>query len=147
MMPHMNAWVLDFGMGYRAAVGTREILHLIDIPSAFVVPCTPAYCHRVLFWQGKLLPLMDVACRLSGAEQTASFVAVVGYQQRRGEYPQFGALQLVSPPAQVVVNDEQACKLPDEIQGWNEFAISCFDYNGFAVPVLNLKRLFNSIPM
>ncbi len=146
MMPSMNAWVLDFGMGYKAAVGTRELFHLIDIPSAFVVPCTPAYCHRILFWQGKLLPLMDVASRLSGAGHEAPFVAVVGYQQKRGEYPQFGAVQLVSPPSQVAVSDEQACKLPDELQGWDELAISCFEYNSIPIPVLNLNLLFNSLP-
>lgn len=141
-MPRMNAWVLDFGMGYRAAVGARELLHLIDIPTAFNVPCTPAYCHRVLFWQGKLLPLLDVACRLGGAAHEASFIAVVGYQHKRGEYPQFGALQIVSPPTQVAVSDEQACNLPDETQDWDELAISCFEHNGVAVPVLNLNRLF-----
>lgn len=136
--------MLDFGKGYRAAVGMRELIHLIDVPSSFVVPCTPAYCHSVLFWQGKLLPLMDVACRLGGAVQDAPYVAVVGYQQKRGEYPQFGAIQMASPPTQVAVSDEQACKLPDEIQGWDKLAISCFEYNGTAVPVLNLTRLFSA---
>lgn len=141
-MSSMNAWILDFGMGFKAAVGTRELLHLIDVPSSFVVPCTPKYCHRVLFWQGKLLPLMDMTSRLGGAAHDAPFVAVVGYQAKRGDYPQFGALQMVSPPSQVAVSDEQACRLPDEVPEWKALAISCFEHNGMAVPVLNLNRLF-----
>jgi len=69
---------------------------------------------------------------------------VVGYQAKRGDYPQFGALQMVSPPAQVAVSDEQACSLPEEMPLWKSLAISCFEHNGMAVPVLNLNRIFNS---
>ena len=145
-MSRTNAWILDLGMGYKAALGWRELLHFIDIPITFAVPCTPLYCHNVLFWQGQLLPVMDVASRLGGTAQKAQFIAVVGYQQKRGEYPQFGALQLASLPAQVAVSDEQACKLPEKSQGWDELAISCFDYRGDAVPVLDLNRLFNVQP-
>lgn len=141
-MSRLNAWVLDLGMGYKAAVGGRELLHLIDVPQSFAVPCTPLYSQSVLFWQGKLLPLTDVAARLNGSMQQAPFVAVVGYQYKRGEYPQFGALQLASPPQQIEVSDAQACSLPHETQGWSELAISCFEYEGQAVPVLNLNRLF-----
>lgn len=144
-MASVNAWVLDLGMGYKAAVGGRELLHLIDIQESFAVPCTPSYCRRVLFWQGKLLPLMDVAGRLNGATREMPFVAVVGYQHKRGEYPQFGALQLASPPQQIEVSDAHACNLPDETQGWSELAISCFEHQGRAMPVLNLNRLFAPI--
>lgn len=143
-MSGMNAWVLDFGMGHRAAVGERELFHLIDNPTAFSVPCTPSYCRRVAFWQGRLLPIMDVASRLCGAGQETKYIGVIGYQQRRGEYPQFGALSLISPPLKIAVNDGQACNLPEEVPGWKEMAISCFDYHGAALPVLNLNRIFNA---
>jgi len=145
-MSHTNAWILDLGSNYRAAVGGRELLHLVDVPAIFSVPCTPLYCRSALFWQGKLLPVMDIAARLSGTAHDAQFIAVVGYQQRRGEYPQFGAVQLLSPPLQVAVSDEQACDLPQTAQGWDELAISCFGYLGAAVPVLDLNRLFNTPP-
>lgn len=143
-MSGKNAWVLDLGMNYRAAVGGRELLHLIDVPTTFAVPCTPFYCRRVVFWQERLLPLMDIASRQGGAARQAQFIAVVGYQQKRGEFPQFGALVLASPPLQVEVSDEQACSLPEEMRNWKELAISCFDYHGDAVPVIDLNRLFNT---
>ena len=142
-----NAWVLDFGMGYRAAVGTRELFHLIDVPTSYIVPCTPAYCRSVLFWQGKLLPMMDMSSRVGGAELDAPYIAVVGYQSKRGELPQFGALKMVSPPLQVTVSDEHACEIPDELRGWRELSISCFDLNSAAIPILNLKRIFNTAPI
>lgn len=145
-MSQVNAWILDFGLGYKAAVGKRELLHLIDQPVFFPVPCTPLSCRHVLFWQGNLLPLMDLASRLSSIEIEAPFVAVLGYQQRRGEYPKFGALKLVSPPFQCAVDDGQACNLPEAAEGWDGLAISCFEYLGNAMPVLNLNRLFNTLP-
>jgi chemotaxis signal transduction protein len=145
-MSGKNAWVLDLGMNFRAAVGGRELLHLIDVPATFAVPCTPLSCSRVIFWQERLLPLVDIACRQGGAAQAAQFVAVVGYQQKRGEFPQFGALVLASPPLQIEVSDEQACSLPEQMRSWGELAISCFDYQGDAVPVIDLNCLFNTPP-
>jgi chemotaxis signal transduction protein len=145
-MSRMNAWLLDFGDACHAAVGTRELLHLIDAPSTFAVPCTPQYCNHVVLWQERLLPVLDIAARLGALPRSAPFLAVVGYQQQRGEYPQFGALMLASPPKQLAVSDEQACRLPDENDGWRELSISCFEHQGVAIPVLDLYRIFNSAP-
>jgi chemotaxis signal transduction protein len=143
-MSRMNAWILDFGMGCKAAVGGRELLHLIDMPTTFSVPCTPLYCRRVVFWQERLLAVMDIASRLNGTAQQAKYIAVVAYQQRRGDSPLFGALLLATPPLQAAVSDEQACRLPENTLGWDNLAISCFDYLGDAMPVLNLNRLFET---
>ncbi|MFA6904101.1 MAG: chemotaxis protein CheW [Gallionellaceae bacterium] len=146
-MAESNAWILDFGQHFTAAVGAREVLHLLDVHSTFPVPCTPKYCNSVVAWRDRLLPVMDMASRLGGMTQQAKFIAVVGYQQRRGEYPQFGALLLSSPPLQATVNDEQACKLPENAQVWNGLAMACFDFHGEAVPVLDINRLFNTAPI
>ena len=143
-MPRMNAWLLDFGGSCQAAVGLRELLHLVDTPASFAVPCTPAYCRRVVLWQERLLPVMDIAARLGGASPANSFIGVVGYQRQRGEHPQFGALALASPPRQLAVTDDQACRLPEENSAWRELAISCFEHQGVPVPVLNLNRIFGS---
>ncbi len=145
-MPSMNAWLLDFGGAFRAAVGTRELLHLIDAPSTFVVPCTPDYCRRVVLWQERLLPVMDIAARLGAQPLASPFLAVIGYQKLRGEYPQFGALALSTPPRQLTVSNEQACKLSGENSHWQEWAISCFEHQGLPVPILDLCRVFGSVP-
>ena len=143
-MSRMNAWLLDFGGSCQAAVGTRELLHLVDMPATFAVPCTPGYCGRVVLRQERLLPLMDIAVRRGGASRTTSFLGVVGYQQQRGEYPQFGALALAAPPRQLAVTDDQACRLPEADSAWRELAISCFEHQGMPIPVLNLNRIFGS---
>lgn len=142
----MNAWLLDFGDACQAAVGTRELLHLVDAPSTFAVPCTPGYCRRVVMWQERLLPVMDMAARVGAEPCNAPFLAVVGYQQQRGEYPQFGALMLNTPPRKLDVSDESACRLPESNGAWRELAISCFEHQGVPVPILDLRRIFGSAP-
>ena len=142
MMKNLNAWVLDLGLGYKVALGIREILHLIDAPATFTVPCTPPYCSKVVPWQGRMLPVMELASRLDGKSIAGQFIAVVGYQKVRGEYPQFGALLLTSPPTKILVNESNACELPEKMYSWRELVISCFELNGESLPVLNLNRVF-----
>lgn len=144
--PHPNAWLLDFGQSLRAAVGTRVLLQIIDNPLLHEVPCTPAYCHRVLPWQGRMLPVMDMAERLSVVPQAQRLVAVAGYQDRPGEPVRFGALLLSSPPVAIAVGDAQSCPLPEQPADWSHCAISCFDHQGVAIPVLHMGRIFSRPP-
>ncbi len=139
-----NAWLLDFGHSMRAAVGTRVLLQILENPPLHEVPCAPAYCHRVLSWQGRLLPVMDVAARLAGAPQARKLVAVAGYQEQPDEPVHFAALLLSAPPVAIAVSDAQSCPLPEEFAGWSQFSLSCFDHQGEAVPVLHLGRIFAS---
>ena len=143
-MSKMNAWILDFGNNYKAAVGGRELLHLIDTPVIYAVPHTPSFCNKVVSWQEQLLPVMDIAAKLGGANQSVKFIAVVGYQNQRGKQPEYAGLKLDSPPKQVSISDEHACNLPEAAQFWHEIAISCFEYQGEAIPVINLQVVFKA---
>jgi chemotaxis signal transduction protein len=144
-MARTNAWILDIGEHLKAAVGGRELLHLIDQPKTLSVPCTPSYCKRVIAWQGRLLAVMDMTARLTGKEQQAKFVAVVAYQFQKGDYPEFGALLLLSPPVKVTVSDEDVCHLPENNSNWKAVAISCFTHEGEAIPVLDLRKIFQPL--
>lgn len=142
----LNAWILDVGLAHKLALGGRELLHLVDVPATYAVPYTPDYCCQVIVWQGRLLPLMDLACRLGAAPQPARFAAVVGYQEGRGEAASFGAISLLAPPRQIAVSDDQACSLPEALQPASALMVSCFEHEGSAVPVLNMARLFSTPP-
>lgn len=141
-----NAWLLDFGQSLRAAVGARALVQIIDSPELHEVPCTPPYCHSVLSWQGRLLPVMDMAARLTGMVQTVRLLVVAGYQERPEEPVRFGALLLASAPIAIAVSDAQACPLPEQPADWHKFAASCFDYQGTAIPVLHPGRIFSRPP-
>lgn len=139
---HNNAWLLDFGDAGRAAVGMLVLLELVEQPETFRLPYTPPYCNRVFFWKDHLLPVMDVAARLGEAALQDKLLAVIGYQS--GEATRFGALLLASPPVAVTAANSAACPLPEAPSGWRQLSTSCFDFQGEAIPVLNLSRLFAS---
>ncbi len=139
-----NAWLLDFGGGCRAAVGTRVLVHLIDQPETFAVPCTPSYCRSVMFWEDRLLPVMDLAARLEvSPPQEPKLLAVACYQEPSGEGVRYGALQLSASPIPIAVSDAVATHLPEQPAGWDKLAISCFDYEGMPIPILHLGRVFS----
>ncbi len=138
-----NAWLLDFGQSLRAAVGARVLLQILDKPKLHEVPCTPPYCRSVLAWQGRLLPVMDMAARLTGKAQKPQYLVVAGYQENPDDPVRFGALLLSAAPLVIAVADAQACPLPEQPAGWSQFACSCFEHQGAAIPVLHPGLIFS----
>jgi chemotaxis signal transduction protein len=140
-----NAWFLSLDSDFVAAVGGLEIVHLLQFPILHTVYGSPFYCKNVLIWQNRILPAMDLAAWLRGKPINRNFAlaAVAAYQERQSPDPQYGAILLSELPRQIIVDDSQACDLPDKPRGWSSVAISCFDFEGKAVPVLNLPRIFS----
>ncbi len=136
-----NGWLLDFGHGLRAAVGMRVLLHLIDDPKLFVVPCSPPYCRHVAFWEGRALPVMEMAARLGKIPLPPRLLAVACYLDPLDGTPRFGAFSLASAPIAIAVSDQAACALPEQA-GWRGLTASCFQYQGVPVPILHLARIF-----
>lgn len=143
-----QAWLLDLGAGYRAAVGERQLVHLLYAPQSYPVPRTPAHARRVLPWQEHLLPVFDVVNWLGGALPPTGLpvAGIFAYQRGQGEMPQYGALWLAAPPARLSVTDQQACDLPEPNSAWQALAISCFEHEGAPVPILDLRRLYGTVP-
>ncbi len=146
-MMQAKAWLLDIGLAYMAAVGVREVMHLLDVPVTYAIPCTPPYCNRVVSWQGRLLPVMDIPLRVGGESLQARFMAVVGFRAPQGGAVDYGAIPLVSPPRQILVGDDQACALPEYMHRMDRLAMSCFKFEEQPVPILNLQLLFGPPPV
>lgn len=141
-----NAWLLDFGSSLRAAVGSRVLQQIIGHPHLHPVPCTPPYCANVFAWQGRLLPVMDLALRMGAAAQVPQYLVVAGYREQPGDPVRFGALLLSAPPQVIAVADGQACPLPEQPAAWSELACSCFEHQGEIIPVLHPGRVFSPPP-
>ena len=136
------AWLLDAGV--PAALGEREMFHLVDAPRLWPVAETPAWASRVLVWSGRPLPVLDLAARLGVAAPMAAppMVGLVAWQGPAGGPPELGALALARSPGQTRVTPEQARPLPAEPPGWAGLAHACFAYDRRQWPVLDLPRLF-----
>jgi len=149
-MNEVNAWLLDLGGGLHGAVGELEMVHVLpDAPAIYEIPQSPDYCRQVLIWQGEVLPLMDLAKRLAPGmvgppDGVRDRAVIAAFQRHPGEEPHHGGLLLRGMPVRIAVSDTEACELPESLQAWRPYAMSCFDYLGIGpVPVLNLHGVFS----
>lgn len=145
-MKQAVAWLLTVAPGRLAAIGERELNHLIHEPQSYAIPRTPRHCARVIEWEGQILPVWDLGCWLLDAApaEPIALAAVVGYQRSRRERPRFGALALPTPPVRVQVRDDQACQLPQDTPAWRSLALSCFTHQDRPVPIIDLAHLFSN---
>lgn len=140
-----GAWILALDGTLRAAVGERELIHLIEIPTLLDVPLSPFYCRQALVWNRALLPAMDLAAWLHqkpSAQRGRTLAGVFAYQSKPGAEPAYGALLLAGIPERAHVNDNDACALPKQPAGWRTLAISCFKKDHLSIPVLDLFCVF-----
>lgn len=144
-MAETMAWLMELDGQMRAAVGELEMVHVIQAPELFQVPLSPPYCGHVALWQEHILPLMDLPAWLNNRPERVehTVAGIFAYQARAGEVPHYGALSLAATPLRISVNDELSCALPPQPPGWKRLALSCFTFNGQAVPILNLAVIFS----
>ncbi|HYP67211.1 MAG TPA: chemotaxis protein CheW [Thiobacillaceae bacterium] len=145
-MAEATAWLLPLDTELRAAVGEREMIHLIQSPKVFEIPDTPPWCRQVLLWQEEIVPILDIAAWLHGspAAPTPALVGIFAYQTPTAAIA-YGALPLMAVPARRWVSDEQACTLPAQPSAWARIALSCFRDGDRVVPILDLSCLFSRV--
>lgn len=140
-----RAWLLDFGQGFRAAVGLHEMSQVLLSVTLFKLPCTPQYCQDVFVFQNRILPVLDLVSLFNGCAINRSADNIIGvalYQAQPDQPVHYGGFYLEVMPASIVVSDEQAAHLPEKKQYWQPFSASCFLYEGEAIPILNLAAFF-----
>lgn len=141
-----TAWVLALDDRLRAAVGERELIHLIETPVLLDVPLSPYYCRQAILWNNLLLPAMDLAAWLHQRPKVKNnwqLAGIVAYQPAPNVTPGYGALLLADIPKRTQVADTQACSLPERPNGWRDLAISCFRDAEDPVPILDLPHIFS----
>ncbi len=146
-MSAAGAWLLEFGDGVRAAIGERELFHILYRPTLHALPRAPAHCSRLIEWEGRMLPLWDLHRRLNreAAPAAAELVAIVGYRGSDGSTV-FAAFGITVPPQRIGVDDADACDLPVDRPAWRALTKSCFSHSDAAVPVLDLASMFTPRP-
>jgi chemotaxis signal transduction protein len=145
-MAEAMAWIVALDGNLCIAMGEHEMVHFVEHPVCDAIPYTPAHCQQVLWWEGEILPVVDLAAWLTGApvERTHVAVGIVRWQERPEAAPQYGALLCTGIPQKVLVKDEQVCDLPVQPSGWKQVAISCFRHNSHPVPIVDLPSLFSN---
>lgn len=140
-----RAWLLDFGRGLKASVGAHEMSQVLLSATLFELPCTPPYCKEVLIFQGRILPVLNLALLLEGQTYFHAPVDIVGiaaYQEDPTQPISYAGLHLAALPANIFVGDDQVCELPIHQHYWEPLILSCFYHEGLTIPILNLTDLF-----
>lgn len=144
--PSALACLLEYAPDSRVALPIHAGVELVEHPRVVPVPGMPPFALGLMAWQGKQLPLIDLRCYLGeegGGEPGAfSHVLVVAYQTSAGRPLEYGALCAPFLVRMAEVTDRQQCPLPDDRPSWRAVSISCFSYQGHAVPVLEPSRVF-----
>lgn len=144
-MAEATAWLISFAGDVLAAVGEREMVHLVESPHLEEIPQTPLHCRQVLLWEGQLLPVLDLTAWLTAQPMQGERVSVgvVGWQEQPGAVPQYGALMFSGVPQKIRVADDHECNLPEYPAAWEAVAASCVYYDNQPVPILDLPRIFS----
>jgi chemotaxis signal transduction protein len=140
-----NAWLLECAPELIVAVSDHEIVEYIQPQRSYTVPQTPPYCNRVIAWQDKLLPVIDMAL-LTGVrnlQQELSFACLLRYQTAPRAALQYLALRISRTPQKVVVDDSQVCEFSDDEVSplLKSVTLCCFTHLQQAVPILDLGKL------
>ena len=142
------ARLIEYTHGRHVALPVHTTLELMALPALIEVPGAAYYARGLLKWQGRHLPVVDLYTLLraypNDLPQRLRYALIVAYQTAPREPVRHGALALPALPQTVEVTDDDQCDLPDDSDLWPLLALSCFRYDGRAVPILDGGRLFGS---
>lgn len=147
--PRALARLIEYAPGRRVALPPHTTIELLENPAVLPVPGAAYYACGLLAWQGRLLPLLDLQALLRahlGANRTAAprYALVLAYQRGPRQPVEHGAISLAVLPQTVAVGDEASCELPADSDLWQLLALSCFQHEGDAVPILDTAKLFGA---
>ena len=145
-VPRAKAYLLEYRPGFFVAFPAHTGVELIDQPVIVMVPGMPSFCLGLMAWQGRRLPVLDLDRFLTGpgvhGSPSVGHVLILAYQSAPGRALEYGAVLAPSLIQMIEVMDSQQCELPVDIERLPRLSLSCFEYEGQAVPVLDTARIF-----
>ena len=140
------ARLIEFERGRHIALPVQATLEVIDEPKILPVPGAAYYGAGITKWQGRWLPVLDLHVLLNAFRKEfiapTRYLLVLAYQSAPRQPLRHGVLALPSLPLTVEIDDNAACALPTDSDLWPLIALSCFEHEGKAVPVVDPARLF-----
>ena len=146
-MSHVPAWLMQVDRVSRVAVGQMELIHIIASPEYIEVPHAPEYCHRAVFWNDRLIPVVDLSVLTTGASAfyQHNSVAVALYWNQQGNELLYGGIQLTDMPVLEQVSNDQAVEAQLLSDQWRALSVSAFrSQAGEIVPIINIPTLFST---
>lgn len=140
------AQVIEYARGHHAALAPCAAVELLDQPRTAEVPGAAYYCQHLLQWRDAWLPLLNLRVLLTGYREaylmSSRYALVVAWQSSARAPLSYGALALPFLPRVVEAQDADQCPLPTDSDLWPLLALSCFQHEGKAVPIIEVGTLF-----
>ena len=143
-MSTSNAWLLECSDALTVAVADHEIVECVQPDQLFEVPTAPGYCRSVIPWQGRLVPVLDMASAFqAGTRQDSRYVCLLSYQEAPHQPLRYIGVPVSRTPQKIEVDDEQVCEVSGEAVPALLQAISlcCFTHDELPVPIVDIARL------
>jgi chemotaxis signal transduction protein len=141
------ARLMAYEPGCWVALPTHTTIEVLDSPKMVEVPGAAYYCRALTNWRKQWLPVLDLQALVHAHAQDDAppprHLLVVAYQLAAFERLRYGALYLPSFPETLEISDRAQCPMPTDSDLWPSIALSCFEHQGHAVPVLDTGRLFS----
>ena len=137
------AWLLHVTDNIQFSIGEHEAAEYIETPALQHVPLAPEYCKNIIFWHDMMVPVIDMNI-LHGNSATTNYqhVMVVAYQHKDHTPLIYMAFILASAPAKILVNDDDACELPETYpESLRPYVLSVFNHNNQVASILDIARL------
>lgn len=145
--PKVAACLIEYARGRYIALPPHTTYGLIESPEFVRVPGAAGYAYGLLTWQESRVPLLDINALVHGELAAVQNIApryalIVGYQCIPRGPLEYGAIALAVLPKTIAIGDEAQCELPADSPLWPLLALSCFQYEGNSVAILDSARLF-----
>ena len=145
--PRATARLIEYASNSYFVLPPHTTLEIIDHPAIVAVPGAAYYAYGLMKWQDQYIPMIDIDTLLRAhpdmPEITAPrYALVVAYQRAPGAPIEHGALGLTALPQTIEVGDEAWCDLPTNSDLWPLLSLSCVQYHGAIVPILDTAKLF-----
>jgi len=137
------AWLLCVADNIQFSIGEHEAAEYIETPALQHVPLAPEYCKHIIYWHDMIVPVIDMNI-IHGHSAATNYqhVMVIAYQHEDHTPLMYAAFILASSPAKILVNDDDACELPESYpETLKPYVLSSFNYNNQVASILDIARL------
>ena len=148
-MNSVPAWVMQVDRVAKVAVGKMEMIHIVHKPEFITVPCSPEHCNRVIYWNKKIIPVMNLSFWFNDSVvyYHSNLVAIVTYQDENNGNIKYGGIQLLDPPAIDYVSNDQFSNSDSTDGKWKNIALSCYrNKSDENIPIIDLRTIFSNSP-
>ena len=145
-MTSSEAWLLECGNSLNIAIGDHEMAEFVQQGNQFKVPGAPEYCQSVIVWQGNIVPVMDLAILHDPANPIIEddfYLSVLNYQTAPNMPIQHLAIRVTGSPRKILVDDAQACQIPQYLNAsvLGQISLACFERDELQVMIPDIARL------